>query len=80
MAGHGAWWPSIDGVNARSRGHRGWRVRGLAGGIPGGDGWRASGMLDAGKEDGAGGGGIAGRKTAWAGAGLQEGRRRGAGG
>jgi hypothetical protein len=51
-----------------------------AGGIPGGDGWRASGMLDARKEDDAGGGGIAGRKTAWAGAGLQEGRRRGAGG
>jgi hypothetical protein len=33
------------------------------------------------KENGAdgGGGGIAGRKTAWAGARLQEGRRRGAG-
>jgi hypothetical protein len=64
MAGHGAWWPSIDRANARSQGHRGWRVRGLVGGIPGGDGWRASGMLDAGKEDGVGRGGIEGRKTA----------------
>jgi hypothetical protein len=51
MAGHDSWWPSIDGANARSQGHRGWRGCGLMGGILGGDGWRACGMLDAGKED-----------------------------